>query len=154
VKQDEMIGGSIVFIFGGITAILSLQMPLGTFRMAGPGLFPLCLGVFLMILSAILIANVKFGKKSAGEKPGEITQAPRSTRQMLLFLGGTVLAVAGFDTLGFPLTSFLLMVLLLRSLGIKKWPFLIIMSLATAIASYIIFVQLLKIPLPKGLIGI
>jgi hypothetical protein len=43
---------------------------------------------------------------------------------------------------------------LLRSLGIKKWPFLMIMSLATAVASYILFVYILKIPLPKGLLGI
>lgn len=153
-NRDEVIGGAIIFLFGGVTLILSLGMPLGTFRMAGPGLFPLCLGIILMILATIFLINTKYRKKSTTEKPEDMVPTPRSTRQMLLFLGATTIAVACFNTLGFPLTSFLLMVLLLRSLGIKRWPFLMIMSLATAVGSYILFVQILKIPLPKGLLGI
>ena len=39
-KRDEIIGGIILFLFGGITILLSLQMPIGTFRAAGTGLFP------------------------------------------------------------------------------------------------------------------
>jgi len=111
VNRDEMIGGVIIFLFGGITAILSLKMPLGTFRMAGPGLFPLCLGIILMILSVMFLINIKYGKKSTTEDLEDVVQTPRSTKQMLLFLGATTLAVAGFNTLGFPLTSFLLMAL-------------------------------------------
>lgn len=153
-NRDEVIGGAIIFLFGGVTLILSLGMPLGTFRMAGPGLFPFCLGIILMILATIFLINTKYRKKSTTEKLEDMLPTPRSTRQMLLFLGATTIAVACFNTLGFPLTSFLLMVLLLRSLGIKRWPFLMIMSLATAVGSYILFVQILKIPLPKGLLGI
>jgi hypothetical protein len=36
----------------------------------------------------------------------------------------------------------------------KRWPINIFLSLATAAASYFLFVQWLKIPLPKGLLGI
>ena len=62
-KRDEWVGCGIVFLFGGITAVLSLRMPIGTFRMAGSGLFPLCLGILLMILSLLYLLSLLSGKK-------------------------------------------------------------------------------------------
>jgi hypothetical protein len=153
-KRDELIGCGIVFLFGGITAILSLQMPIGTFRMAGSGLFPLCLGILLMILSLLFLLNLLFAKALAPQRPEVAAPAPGATKQMLEFLGASALAAAGLGILGYPLTSFLLMLLLLRILGIKR-PFLLItLSLVTAAASYLMFIRFLKIPLPKGLIGL
>ena len=73
---------------------------------------------------------------------------------MMMFLGVMVLATLSLNSLGYPLTSFLLMVFLLRSLGIKRWLFIIVLSLATAVGSYLLFVQWLKIPLPKGWLGL
>ncbi len=45
VKRDETIGGIVLLLFGLVTVIFSLRMPIGIFRMAGTGLFPLCHGV-------------------------------------------------------------------------------------------------------------
>ena len=153
-KRDDLIGCGIVFLFGGITAILSLRMPMGTFRMAGSGLFPFCLGILLMGLSLLFLLNLLFAKASTPQKP-EIAAPPHSaTKQMLKFLGASALAAAGLGILGYPLTSFLLMLLLLRILGIKRPVLLITLALVTAAASYLLFVQFLRIPLPKGLIGL
>ena len=44
-ERDEIIGGIILLILGLITALLSLQMPIGTFRAAGTGMFPLILSL-------------------------------------------------------------------------------------------------------------
>ena len=53
-KRDEIIEGVVLFLCGAGTVALSLQMPIGTFRMAGSGLFPLCLGIALMLSDTIL----------------------------------------------------------------------------------------------------
>lgn len=153
-KKDELVGCGIVFFFGGITAFLSLRMPLGTFRMAGSGLFPLCLGILLMVLSFLFLLNLLVAKASLPQKPETAAPPPSATKQMLKFLGASALAAAGLGILGYPLTSFLLMLLLLRILGIKRPVLLITLPLVTAAASYLLFVQFLKIPLPKGLIGL
>jgi hypothetical protein len=55
-KRDEVVVGIVIFLFGAATTLLSLKMPIGTFRMAGTGMFPLFLGILLMILSAVGIA--------------------------------------------------------------------------------------------------
>jgi hypothetical protein len=47
-----------------------------------------------------------------------------------------------------------LMLALLRILGVKRWRLNLPLSFITAVVCYFLFVQWLKIPLPKGLIGI
>jgi len=153
-KRDEIVGGIVIFLFGMVTALFSLGMPIGTFRMGGTGLFPLCLGILLMILSGLFISKIFFqGKKDQVKKEGSF-ESSESPTQLILFLGAMVLATLFFNRLGYPLTSFLLMVALLRILGIKRWGLSILISVVTAVGCYFVFVQWLSIPMPKGWIGI
>ena len=153
-KRDDLIGCGIVFLFGGITAVLSLQMPIGTFRMAGAGLFPLCLGILLMILSVLFLLNLLFGKGATPQTREPAAATPANAKQVLLFLGITAVATLCLGFLGYPAFCFLIMLLLLWILGIRRPVFLLGISLLTAAGAYLLFVRFLKIPLPKGLIGL
>jgi hypothetical protein len=73
---------------------------------------------------------------------------------LILFFGTMVLVTLLFNRLGYPLSSFLLILVLLRILGVKRWSLNILISCGTALVCYFLFVQWLKIPLPKGWIGI
>ncbi len=143
-----------IFLFGGLTALLSLKMPIGTFRMAGTGMFPLILGIILMVLSGAFILKFSFQGKEEQIKKEASIESSESPIQLILFLGAMVLATLFFNRLGYPLTSFLLMVALLRILGIKRWGLNILISVVTAIGSYFLFVKWLDIPMPKGWIGL
>ena len=153
-NRDETIVGIVIFLFGAITTLFSLRMPIGTFRMAGTGMFPLCLGILLMILSGIFILRIFFqGQKVKIKKEASI-ESSESPIQLTFFLGTMVLATLFFNQLGYPLTSFLLMAALLRILGIKRWGLNILISVVTCVGSYFVFVQWLSIPMPKGWLGI
>ena len=153
-SRDEIIVGVVIFLFGAITSLLSLKMPIGTFRMGGPGLFPLCLGIILMILSGTFILKTCFqGKNKQLKKATSIESSP-SPVPLVLFLGTMVLAALFFNTLGYPLVSFLLMLSLLRILGVKRWNLNVLISVVTSAGSYFLFVQWLNIPMPKGWIGL
>ena len=154
-KRSELIEEVVIFICGGITAARSLAMPIGTFRMAGSGMFPLCLGIALMLLALLWLATLLLGRRPAADDDGKTAAAPPGAiGQMLRFFGASALAVFGLNILGYPLTSFLLMLALLRILGLRRPIFLVTLPLLTAAGSYLIFVYFLKIPLPKGLIGL
>jgi putative tricarboxylic transport membrane protein len=153
-KRDEIVVGIVIFLFGAVTTFLSLKMPIGTFRMGGTGLFPLCLGILLMILSGTFILKIFFQGKEGQVKKGASIESSASPMQLILFLGTMALATLFFNQLGYPLTSFLLMVALLRILGIKRWGLNILISVVTAVGSYFLFVKWLDIPMPKGWIGI
>jgi putative tricarboxylic transport membrane protein len=153
-KRDEGIAGGLIFLFGLATTLLSLNMPIGTFRMAGTGLFPLCLGVILMILSGIFLLKIFFQEKEIRVKAGPSIESAGPSLQMVLFLGAMVFVTLFFNLWGYPLSAFLLMVFLLRIVGVKKWKLNLSVSLTAAIVCYFLFVQWLKIPLPKGWIGL
>ena len=153
-KKDEAIVGIVIFLFGGATVLLSLKMPIGTFRMAGTGMFPLFLGILLMFLSGAFVLKIFFQDKEKQVKKESSAEPTGSPIQLTLFLGTMVLATLFFNQLGYPLISFLLMFGLLRTLGIKRWGLNILISVVTAVGSYFLFVKWLDIPMPKGWIGI
>jgi putative tricarboxylic transport membrane protein len=153
-KRDEIIVGIVTFLFGAATVLLSLKMPIGTFRMAGTGMFPLFLGVLLMILSGIHVLNIFSQGIATKVRKEPSSESSESPIQLTFFLGTMVLATLFFNQLGYPLTSFLLMLALLRILGIKRWGLNILISVVTAVGSYFLFVKWLNIPMPKGWIGL
>jgi len=154
VKRDEIIVGVVIFIFGAVTTVLSLRMHIGTFRTAGAGMFPLLLGILLMVLSSTFVSKKFFqGKGEQAGKEASI-ESSESPMQLILFLGTMILAALFFNRLGYPLTSFLLVLGLLRILGIKRWGLNILISVVTAAGSYFLFIKWLDIPMPKGWIGI
>jgi small-conductance mechanosensitive channel len=153
VKRDEAIGGMVLLLFGLVTVILSLRMPLGTFRIAGSGLFPLCLGILLLMLSALYLLSIYFKeKKPSRKKPASELSEPN--KQTIFFLGTMVLTTLLLNKLGYPLSSFLLLLSLFRILGLKRWGHNALLSFIVVVASYLLFVEWLKIPLPKGWIGL
>lgn len=150
--KDEAAGGLLIFLFGAFTCYFSLKMPIGTFRAAGSGLFPLCLGILLMGLSLAFVLRLLL--KERGEKTMRAPGSPALATQVLPFLGAIALATLFFSKLGYPLMFFVLLLALLRILGMKKWAWNVLLSFASAGVSYVLFVQWLKIPLPKGWIGL
>jgi hypothetical protein len=80
-KRAELIDGVVIFIMGGVTRRFP-QDAIGTLRMAGSGLFPLCLGIALMLLRLLRRAN------SCSEAPGrgrcrKAAAAPHGPRRMV-----------------------------------------------------------------------
>ena len=142
-----------MLLFGAVTAYFSLRMPVGTFRTAGSGLFPLGLGILLMGLSIVLLIKAGAQRKPVAEKkPSDELSQP--TKQVILFTSAIALAILLFKELGYPLMSFLLLLALLRILGVKSWAYSLSLSLLTATGAYFLFVVWLQIPLPKGWIGL
>ena len=153
-NRDEVLPGIVIFLFGAVTTLLSLRMTVGVFRMPGTGMFPLFLGILLMILSGIFVLRIFLQAKEEKVKKEPSVESSESPLQLILFLGAMALATLFFNQLGYPLISLLLMVVLLRILGIKRWGLNILISVVTAVGSYILFVKWLDIPMPKGWIGL
>jgi len=152
-NRGEVIGGILIFCFGVVTAYFSLRIPLGTFRAAGSGLFPLGLGILLMGLSIVLLIKAYVqGKPTKEKKP--LSEVPWSVKQVILFMGAIALATLLFKQLGYPLMWFLLLFALLRILGVRRWALNLSLCFLTATGAYFLFVLWLQIPLPKGWIGL
>ena len=140
-----------LFVFGALTAALSLQLPLGAPRMPGTGLFPLALGLALMALAAGHGIQLYLARpKAAAPEIPAAPEADGATRRVALFVAGVIAAVALLQPLGYLLSGFLLMLVLLQILGLRPWYASATISLASAAACYVVFVRWLQIPLPSG----
>lgn len=117
-------------------------------------MFPLILGILLMVLSGVFILKNLFQNRGEQIKKGPSIKFSKSNLQLILFLGAMGLATLFLKQLGYPITSFLLMVALLRTLGMKRWGLNLLISIVTSGGSYILFVKWLAIPMPKGWIGL
>jgi hypothetical protein len=86
---------------GAITAALSLQLSLGTFRLPGSGLFPLALGVLLALLSTVQLARLLLARRAAAAAaPAQPATPPKpaapegATRRVALFMAVVVASTA------------------------------------------------------------
>jgi hypothetical protein len=153
-------------LLGAITAVLSLQLPLGTLRLPGSGLFPLALGLLLATLAAIQIARLLLARRAAtaasqGAALQPATQQPAAqkpagtdgaTRRVVLFLAVVAASVALLQVVGYVAASLLLMLGLLKVLGVG-WRAAALISACSAAGAHVLFVTWLKIPMPPGPLG-
>ncbi len=120
----------------------------------GPGLLPLIAGIILIALGiGVLVPAVK--KERKGKLP-EVMFFPE--RESLKKVSLAILALAAYgmalEYLGFLLVTLLFMVFLLKFIEPQRWPVVLAASFLTAASSYILFQFLLKVQLPKGILGI
>ena len=144
-----------LFVFGAVTALAALELPLGTLRAPESGFFPLLLGVLLALLSVAQGASVyrarqRLAPAAAAAPAWRLSEGPRRS---LAFMGAVVVAVALLPLLGYALVCLILMPVLLYVLGVVRWPVIGAVSVATALACYFLFVRTLGIPLPSGVLG-
>jgi putative tricarboxylic transport membrane protein len=142
-----------VFLVGLAAFVLfeCRKLPFGSMRVPQTAFFPAVLAVLLLIFSLILLAQ-RFLHAEAGRAPDQITE------DGWVRIGATLATMAVFafilEPLGFLLSTFALMVLLLRAIESQSWLKVVGVALTTALAAYAIFGWLLGIPLPAGLLGI
>ncbi len=136
---------ALAFVTLGLLIIFEARgMRIGSFSHAGPGLFPLLLGVILVLFSVIafLISNP--------EKLPKVSRAliPRSVLYMIGILFGYRFSLPIF---GYSLSTLLLLIMLLKIIGRQKWCMTMAWSLLITTTSALLFILWLHVPFPKGI---
>ncbi len=150
--------GAFLFLFAG-TAFLSSKLPLLDALGPGPGFFPLILAVLGIVLTVALIAGLVRGTEGpdgvADAAPSDDLVPDRAA--MFRIVGLIVLMVAAFaalDPLGYRVTSFLFVSLVLLVLGARNYVAILIVALVLSFGVFHSFFYWLKVPLPIGGLGL
>lgn len=146
-KDIDRLSGFFFFLFGLYIAYESFRLPLGDFHHPGSGFFPFGLGLALLLLSGILLSQAfKRGRLKEWFKFGE------GKRRMLIAIAAMGVYVFVLNRLGYMVSTFLIMVFILKGLEKQKWRTTLLISLPCVVVSYIMFSWWLGVPLPKGVI--
>ena len=118
----------------------------------GPGFLPFVTGLILVALSLILLVS-RFSRHRDETSSAE-KRMPRgqALRRILKALGALCLYVLILEHLGFMITTFLFMVLVLR-LEPRRWTFIVPAAIGTTAFFFFLFKVLLRVPLPPGILG-
>jgi putative tricarboxylic transport membrane protein len=135
---------ALTLIFGVAAAHESAKLPFGTVRNPGPGFFPWWTSVVLDVLALILLAQALTRRSTAvGKGSGRIAKVAA----LLIVLGTYIFLL---DPLGYLLSTFLLVLFMLRAIDTQRWAVALGVAAVTSVGSYVIFAIWLSIPLPRG----
>jgi len=145
-RRGEIAAGIVLLVFACAIVWVSLLMPAGDAGAPGPGYFPRALGLLLAIASIVLIARALRLRNGADEAIALGNRDIAITLLALLVLGLV------FEFVGYLIAATLFMLALLRAFSRLGWIASTVAAVASAVASYALFVKLLGVTLPVGLL--
>ncbi|WP_262685641.1 tripartite tricarboxylate transporter TctB family protein [Paenibacillus baimaensis] len=131
------------FILGLFFFIYSSRMSFGTWNNPGPGLWPTCLSVLIMVVSVMLFFTDRNGDRKDDES------FTTDSRYSLYGVLSLALFIVLFEQIGLSLPSIAVFLFWTRFLGMERWITSILVSLGLTAAIYMIFAWGLHIPFPE-----
>jgi len=150
-RYDQM--SSLVWLILAICiCIESSRLSFGSFHNPGPGFLPLLVGLILGIFSLIVFLQATLsGKPQESLPPWYPKERWRKLIWVLIALFSYAVCL---ETLGFLISTFLLLVFLFRyGMEPKRWVVAIGASAMASFSSYAVFELWLKTQLPRGIFG-
>lgn len=135
------VAGAVVSILIGVGGlVLSRGYGLGSPRDPGPGLWPFAISLLITVLGVVLLLVGRGLEDSEVFSRSSVLPAIG----LLTFVAVAVL----LPVIGFEIPSLLLCLVWLRWLGGESWRTSIVVSVVTVAVFYVLFLYLLRIPLP------
>ena len=135
-------------LVGLVFSAWSMTYPVGRLRQPGPGLFPFLLGLLLILFALILLkrsASLRWPEE--GAKPFFLPGGWKRVGSIGVIL---LFATFAFESIGYLLTFFFLLVALMWRAGLKSWRIILLTAFFATLGIYVVFVLLLNQPLPRG----
>ena len=120
-------------------------------RYPGPSLFPIVLAVLFIFAGIILtVQGIRSGEKTLKFDTSDLTRP--QLINLLLVLAAILFYIFLSDFLGFLITSFIVLLALMKRLRVSnRWG--LIMACGITLMIYMLFHKMLLVPLPWGLWG-
>lgn len=151
--RKNLVGTTFWFLISAFIAVESYRLGLGTWTIPGPGYFPFGASVLLGIISLSALAKALLSESSEERQKDEMqSPGPLKWGNLILTLGGMLAFSTILNSLGFVLSTFLLMMFFLRIIGRQSVRVSFATALCITVASYLIFELALDSQLPKGIL--
>jgi putative tricarboxylic transport membrane protein len=155
-KKRDLLSSFLWMGFGALFLVGSLQQGLVRKGIPGPGFLPFIAGIVLIALSLMILISALGNKEEEMEAIERRKFFPErdSLKKILFTLIFLFAYVFSLEYAGYLLATFLFMLLISRRIESHSWKTLFILAISTAILSYLLFVVLLEVQLPPGILGI
>jgi putative tricarboxylic transport membrane protein len=149
-RNPDQTSGLFWLLAGTGVALTSLQYGFGTFVSPGAGFITFFAGTLLCLLSLILLIST-WRKQKAQSRLGDLWKGLEVWKAIYV-LGLLVLYALVLQTLGFLVSTFLLLTLLFRVKAQYALTRVVLLSFLISVWAYLLFDVWLKVQLPKGIL--
>ncbi|MDO9024044.1 tripartite tricarboxylate transporter TctB family protein [Zwartia sp.] len=148
----ERIGGLFWLLFGCTAAYGGLGLGLGTMQEPGSGFLTFVAGSFVSLMAVIVIIQSYRGDPKAQARISDLWKGVMWHRAVAI-TGLILLFIFSFETIGFFVCSFLLLVIIMRWLEGLEWSMCLLVPTIATVATYLLFKTVMNISLPAGIFG-
>ena len=147
-KSAEIGVAALFFLFGAVVIYDSVRLGFGWQDVHGPrpGYFPFYIGLLICIASVVNLARALLMKPQTNKPFVQVGQL----KMVLTVLIPTAIYAALVTWIGIYSASVLFIGFFMRWLGKYAWWKVLLISVGTVVAFYLIFEVWFKVPLPKG----
>jgi putative tricarboxylic transport membrane protein len=153
-KNRDLVSSLFWIAVGILFFVGALQQGLIRKGVPGPGFLPFLTAIVFISLSLLVLGTAlgKRQKESGAEEKIEFFPARDSWKKILLALFALLGYGVSLGYAGYILTTFLFMLFILRLIEPKSWKVGFVIAAATVISTYLLFVVLLEVQLPRGIL--
>lgn len=148
----ERIGGLFWLLLGCAAVYGGLDLGLGTMQEPGSGFLTVVAGGFVGIMALAVMIQSYRGDPRAHARISDLWEGVLWHRAVAI-VGLILLFIFSFETIGFFVCSFLLLVIIMRWLEGLDWPICLIVPTVATVTTYVVFKKLMNISLPAGIFG-
>jgi hypothetical protein len=153
--EGTLKGDGVIGLFGFLFALYIIKessaLDIGGIHQPGAGFFPFFGGALLGVFSVVLLFRVV----GAFRATGSMARGEREKRRWTVayvYIGFIIYSLI-FEWFGFILSTFLLIIFLLKLLELRKRWSMLFTAAAVAVSAYAVFNVFLKSELPMGILG-
>ena len=151
-KLNDAIFGLVLLALGAAVLIGVQSYPRIPGQPVGPALFPGLIAVGLCVCGAILLVRGWLARAQAPWLEWEDwVRSPRHALALAVLIGSIVFYIVAAQTLGFLLTSVLILMAMLLVLRVPPGRAVLVAVIATLVIHFA-FYKLLRVPLPWGVL--
>ena len=146
-RRWRRVFGAVGALAGLVQIVASTEYGFGTIRTPGPAIFPTVTGVILLVCGLAVV----FERESVDTR-SVILPTWAQTRKPALLMGIIVVYVLVIPVLGVTASSWLMFIAVGLLLGQRSWWKLLLAATLAVVITRLVFVTLLRVPLPEGLL--
>lgn len=151
-RFNDAVFGIVLIVFAVAEMAYTQTFPRLHGQDYGPDLFPMIIGLGLIVCGVILILKGIMHRATVPMMAvGDWAQDRGNILNVVLLLGSIAFYILFSDWLGFILTSLLILTMLLVRLG-SGWVTSVVVAVATALIIHSLFAKVLLVPLPWGIL--
>jgi cell division protein FtsW (lipid II flippase) len=149
-KKNDFIPFIFWMVLSLFVIILSNKIGLGELHNPGPGLMPFYVSVIMFIVSFCLLLKYLF-KRGDKDKTLKEDQSQIKFLKMGTVVVSLIVYALFLEKLGFLIATFILVTILFKTAGMKRWSFTLMGSILTVLIAYFLFTYL-GLSFPRGIL--